>query len=265
MGEVFVITSGKGGVGKTTATANIGAALAKLGKKVALIDADIGLRNLDLLLGLDKRIVYDLTDVANGNVPLRKALIKHKLVDGLYVLAAPQSKNKDDVTPDQMRAICDELKTEFDFILVDCPAGIERGFKNAIAGVDRAIVVATPETSSIQDADRVIGLLESVDIPTPVLLLNRVKQDLISKKEMISVEDAISLLQIDVLGIVPDKDSVIISSNLGIPDVFDGNSEVGIAFRDAAMRMTGEEVPFRQLIVETTYQKIKKFVLGIKR
>lgn len=215
MGEVVVVTSGKGGVGKTTATANIGTALAALGKKVALVDTDIGLRKLDLVLGLENRIVFNLIDVTSGNCRLKQALIRDKRLDGLYFLPAAQTRDKTAVTPEQMRSLCEELKKEFDYVLVDCPAGIEQGFKNAVAGADRALVVTNPEISSVRDADRIIGLLEASEIRDTRLIVNRIRPVMVKQGNMLDVEDILDNLRIDLIGIVPEDETILISTNRG--------------------------------------------------
>jgi septum site-determining protein MinD len=250
MGEVIVITSGKGGVGKTTASANIGAALAANGKKVVLVDADIGLRNLDVVMGLENRIVYDIVDVVEGVCRLRQALIKDKRYPDLYLLPAAQTKDKTAVSPEQMQQLCEKLKEEFDFVIIDCPAGIEQGFKNAIAGADRAIVVTTPEISAVRDADRIIGLLEAAELRNPKLVVNRVRIEMVKKGDMMNTEDMIDILAIDLLGVVPDDESIVISTNRGEPAVNDGSSMAGKAFNNIALRILGEEVPFLNLEVE---------------
>ena len=195
MSEVIVITSGKGGVGKTTTTANIGTGLAKLDKKVVMIDTDIGLRNLDVVMGLENRIVYNLVDVVEGNCRLKQALIKDKRYSNLFLLPSAQTRDKSSVSPEQMKKLVDELRTEFDYILLDCPAGIEQGFKNAIAGADRAIIVTTPEVSAIRDADRIIGLLEAEELKKIELVINRIRMDMVKRGDMMSVED-LSLIHI---------------------------------------------------------------------
>ncbi|MEA4883089.1 MAG: septum site-determining protein MinD [Clostridia bacterium] len=242
-GTVIVVTSGKGGVGKTTASANIGAALAMAGPNVALVDADIGLRNLDLVLGLENRIVYDLVNVVEGRCELRKALIRHKKLDNLCLLPASQSRDKTSVTPEQMRRLADELREEFDYVILDCPAGIEQGFKNAIAGADKAIVVTTPEMSAVRDADRIIGMLESEDIRRPWLVVNRIRPDMVKRHDMMEVDDLIEFLKIELLGVVPDDESIIVATNKGEPAVMDDRSKAGRAFRDIAARVMGEDVP----------------------
>lgn len=231
MGEVIVITSGKGGVGKTTSTANIGTGLALEGKKVVLLDTDIGLRNLDVVMGLENRIVYDIVDVVEGTCRLKQALIKDKRYTGLYLLPAAQTRDKSAITPEQMLNLCEELKQEFDYILVDCPAGIEQGFKNAIAGANRAIVVTTPEVSAVRDADRIIGLLEANEVRNPKLLINRVRQDMVKRGDMMSIDDIIDILAIDLIGVVPDDEKIIVSTNKGEPAVVDNKSLAGQAYR----------------------------------
>ena len=217
MSEVIVITSGKGGVGKTTTTANVGTGLAKEGKKVVLIDTDIGLRNLDVVMGLENRIVYNLVDVIEGNCRLKQALIKDKRYPNLFLLPSAQTRDKDAVTPEQMVALTAELKEEFDYILLDCPAGIEQGFKNAIAGADRSIVVTTPEVSAVRDADRIIGLLEANEIGTIELVVNRLRPDMVRRGDMMSSEDVVEILAVDLLGVVPDDENIVIATNQGEP------------------------------------------------
>jgi len=260
MGEVIVITSGKGGVGKTTSTANLGTGLALSGKKVALVDTDIGLRNLDVVMGLENRIVYDLVDVVEGKCKLKQALIKDKRYEGLFLLPAAQTKDKNAVKPGQMKKLCEELKKEFDYIIVDCPAGIEQGFKNAISGADRAIVVTTPEVSAVRDADRIIGLLEANEIREPKLLLNRVRDDMVKRGDMMSTEDVLEILAIDLIGVVPDDQSIIVATNKGEPAVTDAKSSAGQSYRDIVRRIMGEEVPFEDK-KENFIEKIKKILM----
>jgi septum site-determining protein MinD len=247
MGEVIVITSGKGGVGKTTTTANIGTGLSLLGKKVVLIDTDIGLRNLDVVMGLENRIVYDLVDIVEGTCRVKQALIKDKRYEGLYLLPAAQTRDKSSVKPDQMIKLVNEIREEFDYILIDCPAGIEQGFKNAIAGADKAIVVTTPEVSAVRDADRIIGLLEANDLRDPKLLINRVRVDMVKRGDMMGMDDIIDILAIDLLGIVPDDEKIIESTNRGEPAVTDSKSAAGKAYRNVTRRITGEQVPMLDL------------------
>lgn len=264
MGEVIVITSGKGGVGKTTTTANLGTGMALLGKKVVLIDTDIGLRNLDVVMGLENRIVYDIVDVIEGTCRLKQALIKDKRFDGLYLLPAAQTRDKNSISPQQMVTLCEELKKEYDFIVVDCPAGIEQGFKNAIAGADRAMVLTTPEVSAVRDADRIIGLLEANEIRNPQLIINRVRQDMVKRGDMMSIEDIIDILAIRLIGVVPDDENIIISTNRGEPAVNDIKSIAGQAYRNITRRIIGEDVPLMDLNTsEGIFSKMKK-LLGFK-
>ena len=245
MAECIVVTSGKGGVGKTTTSANLGAALALAGRKVAVVDADIGLRNLDVILGLENRIVYDLVHVIEGECKLKQALIRHKLCTDLYLLPAAQTRDKNAVGPDDMRRLVSELKAqEFDHILIDCPAGIEQGFKNSIAGADRALIVTTPEVSAIRDADRIIGLVEANELPEPELIVNRYRPGMVERGDMMNRDDILEILAIPLLGLVPDHEDVIISANRGMPAVFDDKSVVGQAFTRVADRVMGMEVPF---------------------
>ncbi|GAE88617.1 septum site-determining protein MinD [Acetivibrio straminisolvens] len=264
MSEVIVITSGKGGVGKTTTTANIGTGLALQGKKVVLIDTDIGLRNLDVVMGLENRIVYDLVDVIEGTCRIKQALIKDKRFEGLYLLPAAQTRDKSAVNPEGMIKLCDELRNDFDYILVDCPAGIEQGFKNAIAGADRAIVVTTPEVSAVRDADRIIGLLEANELKNPKLLINRVRHDMVKRGDMMSIDDIIDILAIDLIGVVPDDEKIIVSTNKGEPAVTDNKSMAGEAYRAITRRIMGEDVPLLNLGPEDGFMlKIKK-LFGLK-
>lgn len=248
MGESIVITSGKGGVGKTTTTANIGTALALSGKKVCLVDTDIGLRNLDVIMGLELRIIYDLVDVIEGSCRLQQALIKDKRFESLTLLPAAQTKDKDAVKPEQIKLIIDELKRDYDYVLIDCPAGIEQGFRNAVAGADHAIVVATPEISAVRDADRIIGLLEAErHISSPRLVINRARHNMMKKGEMLDVEEIVSILAIDLLGVVPDDESVIRSSNQGEPIALNPDTLSGLAYRNIGRRILGETVPLINL------------------
>lgn len=259
MGEAIVVTSGKGGVGKTTTTANIGAALALLGKKVCVIDADIGLRNLDIVMGLENRIVYDIVDVVTGVCRVKQALIRDKRFDNLSLLPAAQTKDKNAVNPEQMKELINDLKKTHDFVLVDCPAGIEQGFKNAIAGADKAIVVTTPEVSAVRDADRIIGLLEAAEISEPRLIVNRLRVDMVKRGEMMNVQDIEDILAIDLIGVVPDDEEVVMSTNRGEPAVLKEHSLSGMAFRNIALRISGEEVPFLEFDVQESFlDKIKR-------
>ncbi len=246
MGEVIVVTSGKGGVGKTTTTANVGTGLAMLDKKVVLIDTDIGLRNLDVIMGLENRIVYNLVDVIEGTCRIRNALIKDKRYPNLYLLPSAQTRDKSAVSPEQMKKLVDELRDEFDYIILDCPAGIEQGFKNAIAGADRALVVTTPEVSAVRDADRIIGLLEANEMKQTHLIVNRIRMDMVKRGDMMSSDDVSEILAIDIIGIVPDDESIVISANQGEPLV--GNDSLaGKAYLNICNRLLGVEVPFLDL------------------
>ena len=242
MGEVIVITSGKGGVGKTTTTANLGAALALRNKKVALVDTDIGLRNLDVVMGLENRIVYDIVDVVEEKCKLRQALIKDKRFNELFLLPAAQTRDKSAINEEQMKELIGKLKDEFDYILIDCPAGIEQGFKNAIAGADRAIVVTTAEISAIRDADRIIGLLEASEIKNPELVINRIRPNMIKKGEMMDVDDIVDLLSIDLIGVVPDDEYIITQTNKGEPVVNKEKAPSGKAYIEIARRILGENI-----------------------
>jgi septum site-determining protein MinD len=243
LGEVAVITSGKGGVGKTTTSANLGAALAALGRSVVLVDADIGLRNLDVVMGLENRIVYDLVDVVEGYARVRQALIRDKRFENLCLLPAAQTKDKTAVNPDQMRALCRELREEFDFVLVDSPAGIEQGFRNAIAGADQALVVATPEVSSVRDADRIIGLLEAQRMSPPRLIINRMRPAMVRRGDMMDIGDIIDILAVELIGVVPEDETIVVSTNRGEPAALLPASRAGAAYRDIARRLLGESVP----------------------
>lgn len=245
--RVFTISSGKGGVGKTTTTANLGIALARLGKKVIVIDADIGLRNLDVVMGLENRIVYDLVDVIEKRCNLRQAMIKHKQFPDLYLIPAAQKRDKTSVSPTDMVHVANYLRGETDFILIDSPAGIERGFRNALAPADEVLIVTNPEVSAVRDADRIIGLIEAAKKGPARLILNRVNPAMIRRGEMMSPEDVTDILAISIIGIVPEDDHVIPSSNSGVPVVLNDSSRAGLAFRNIARRMTGEDVPFLPL------------------
>ncbi|HCS72771.1 MAG TPA: septum site-determining protein MinD, partial [Clostridiales bacterium] len=244
--------------GKTTTTANIGTALALMGKKVVLIDADIGLRNLDVVMGLENRIVYDLVDVIEGVCRLKQALIRDKRFEGLFLLPAAQTRDKNAITPEQMKKLCEELKQHFDFILIDSPAGIEQGFKNAIAGAGKAVVITVPEVSAVRDADRIIGLLASQEFSNPLLIINRLRSDMIKRGDMMNIEDTIDILGVDLLGVVPDDERIIVSSNRGEPAVTEGSSLAGQAYRNIAKRILGEEVPLIDLEEESFFEKLQK-------
>lgn len=260
MGEAIVITSGKGGVGKTTTTANLGTALAMQGKSVCMIDTDIGLRNLDVLLGLENRIVFDLVDVVEGRCRLEQAIVRDKHFDEkLVMLPAAQTRDKSAVTPEQMEKLVHGLKPSYDYILLDSPAGIEQGFHNATIAADQAIIVTTPEVSSIRDADRVIGILEKRGLTSPKLLINRIRPHMAKKLEQVGVDEIVQILGIDLLGIVPDDESVIKMTNEGVPTVMDPHSKAAIAYRNIARRILGESVPLMRLDQkETVFGRVKK-------
>lgn len=249
MSRIIVITSGKGGVGKTTVTANLGMALARIGKKVALVDADFGLRNLDLLLGLENRVVYTAVEVLAGDCRLEQALVKDKRQPGLVLLPASQSRTKEAVSPDQMKQLIVELAKVYDYILVDCPAGIEMGFKNAIAAASEALIVTTPEIAAVRDADRVVGLLEANSIKNIRLIVNRLRPAMVYANQMMSVEDVQELLAIPLIGVIPDDERVIVSTNQGEPLVLsDTPSLPGTAINNIARRLQGEKVPFLDIM-----------------
>lgn len=245
--QVFTITSGKGGVGKTTAVANLATALAMDGKRVVCIDGDIGLRNLDVVMGLENRIVYDIVDVIEGRCKLKQAMIRDKHYPEMYLLPAAQTRDKNAVSPSDMVRICKDLRADADFVIIDSPAGIERGFRNAIAAADSVIVVTNPEVSAVRDADRVVGILEAEEKGNPSLIINRLNPALVKNNDMLSAEDVLDLLGIRLIGIVPEDETVIIGSNRGAPVVTDGKSRAGTAFRNIAKRLQGEDVPFLDL------------------
>lgn len=258
MSEVIVVTSGKGGVGKTTSTANIGMGLAQMDKRVVMIDTDIGLRNLDVILGLENRIIYNLVDVVEGTCRLKQALIRDKRYPGLFLLPSAQTRDKSSVSPEQMKKLVEQMREDFDYIILDCPAGIEQGFKNAIAAADRALIVTTPEVSAIRDADRIIGLLEANEIRNADLIVNRIRMDMVESGNMMSMDDVVEILAIDLLGAVPDDESVVIATNQGEPCVGD-SSLAGQAYMNICRRVMGEEVPFLDLkIKDGFFGKLKK-------
>ena len=260
-GKVIVVTSGKGGVGKTTTTANIGAGLALRNRKVVLIDADIGLRNLDVVMGLENRIVFDLVNVVEKTCKIKQALIKDKRFENLFLLPAAQTREKDSIKPEQMKELCEELCKEFDYIIIDCPAGIEQGFKNAIAGADQAIIITTPDVSAVRDADRIIGLLQAHEIPAPRLIVNRVRQQMVRKGDMMDIDDVNDILAIELLGVVPDDESIIVSTNRGEPSVMESGTKAGTAFRNIVARIEGEEVPLMSLDYDLgIFDKIRRFM-----
>ncbi len=260
-GKVIVITSGKGGVGKTTATANIGTGLASLGEMVVVIDADIGLRNLDLAMGLENRVVYDLVNVAEGVCRLKQALVRDKKFDNLYLLPAAQTRSKEAIKSEHMRYICGQLKEVFDYVLIDSPAGIEQGFKNAIIAADMAIVITTPEVSAVRDADRVIGLLEADGKRNPRLVINRLNLDMVRRRDMMSIEDVANILAVNLIGVIPEDENIIVSVNRGIPTVLLNHSLSGQAFKNISRRIRGEDVPFMQLDSKGGFlTKVKRFL-----
>jgi len=259
--RVITITSGKGGVGKTTTTANLGTALAMQGNKVVVVDSDIGLRNLDAVLGLENRIVYDLVDVVEGQCRLRQALIKDRRSPDLYLLPAAQTRDKNAVNSVQMEPLCQQLRKEFDFIVIDSPAGIEQGFRNAIVGADEIIIVANPEMASVRDADRIIGLVEAAGKPEPRLIINRLRADMVKRGDMLDVTDVLEVLGIDLLGVVPDDETIVVATNKGEPAVYDRRSRAGRAFLSAAQRILGEEVPLEDVVeVPSLMERLRRLV-----
>lgn len=251
--KIITVTSGKGGVGKTTTTANLGVALASDGKKVVCIDGDIGLRNLDVVLGLENRIVYDLVDIVEGRCRLRQAMIRDKQLQELYLIPAAQTRDKSALSPSDMVRVCDELRPDFDYVLIDSPAGIERGFRNALAPADIVLVVTNPEVSAVRDADRIIGLVESEEKGPARLIINRINTNMIKRGDMLKPEDVIELLAVEIIGLVPEDENVIKSTNLGQPVVLDGKTKAGQAFKNIAKRLQGESVPFMNLDVKEDF------------
>ncbi len=262
-GKVLTITSGKGGVGKTTATANIGAALAAQGQRVVCIDADIGLRNLDLVLGLENRIVYDLVDVVEGRCRLRQAMIRDKRLPTLFLLPAAQTRDKTAVSPSDMVRVCDELRVEFDWILIDSPAGIERGFRNALAPADEVIVITNPEVSAVRDADRIIGLVEAEEKGPIHLIINRLNPQMVKQGDMLDADDVLELLAVRLLGIVPEDEAVVVYTNKGTPVALEPKSHAGQAFRNIAQRLLGHEVPLEQWDThESFFGRLSRLIRG---
>jgi septum site-determining protein MinD len=243
-GKVVTITSGKGGVGKTTATANLGVALARLGQRVVTIDADIGLRNLDVVMGLENRIVYDLVDVVEGRCRLRQALIRDKRLDTLFLLPAAQTRDKTAVSPSDMVRVCNQLRTQFDYMLVDSPAGIEQGYRNAVAPADEVLIITNPEVSAVRDADRIIGLIEAAGKGPARLIINRLDPNLVQSGDMLDTADVIEILAVELIGIVPEDPAILVSTNRGQPVALDGRSPAGQAFYNIARRLLGQDVPF---------------------
>lgn len=263
MSECIVITSGKGGVGKTTTSANLAVALALAGREVVVVDADIGLRNLDVVLGLENRIVYDLVHAVEGECRVKQALIRDKRVKGLYLLPAAQTRDKNAVNPDDMRKLVDELKKSFEIVIIDCPAGIEQGFRNSIAGADRAIIVTTPEVSAIRDADRIIGLVEAHELPEPELIINRYRPGMVERGDMMNKEDILEILAIPLIGLVPDHEDIIISANRGTPVAFDEDSLMGAAYHRIASRIVGQQVDFPEFSPDRGFWTVFKKWMGL--
>lgn len=261
--KVITITSGKGGVGKTTTTANLGVALGLSGQRVVVIDADIGLRNLDVVMGLENRIVYDIVDVTEGYCRLRQALIRDKRVEELYLMPAAQTRDKTAVSPEDMIEICDQMRDEFDFILIDSPAGIEQGFRNAIAPADKVLIVTTPEVSAVRDADRIIGLIEAEEKGPASLIINRLRPEMVRYGNMLTTEDVVEILAIGLIGIVPEDKAIIVSINKGVPIVLNDRAPAGLAFHNIARRLLGEEVPF--LDIREMPNLIERFIRFIRQ
>lgn len=258
---VVTVTSGKGGVGKTTTTANLAVALASGGQKVVCIDGDIGLRNLDVVLGLENRIVYDLVDIVEGRCRLKQAMIRDKRMPEMYLIPAAQTRDKNAISPSDMVRLADDLRDEFDWILIDSPAGIERGFRNSIAPADTVLVVTNPEVSSVRDADRIIGLIESEEKGPARLILNRLNSNMVKRGDMLAPDDVLELLAIELIGIVPEDENVIVSSNRGQPVALEGKSKAGLAFQNIARRLKGEKVPFLNLEEkEDFFQKLTRII-----
>lgn len=260
--NVITVTSGKGGVGKTTVTVNLAVSLALRGRKVVCIDGDIGLRNMDVILGLENRIVYDLVDAAEGRCRLKQAMIHDKRLSDLYLIPASQTRDKDAVTPEQMIQICNDLRDEFDYIIIDSPAGIEQGFKNAVAPADRILIVTNPEVSAVRDADRIIGLIEAEGKGPGELVLNRINKTMVERGDMMNQDDVNELLAIDLIGLIPEDENVIVSTNRGNPIAFDEKTAAGKAFRNLAARVEGESVPFDELDVKDSFMSRLKKIFG---
>jgi len=260
--RVITITSGKGGVGKTTATANLGVALAMLGQRVVTIDADIGLRNLDVVMGLENRVVYDIVNVVEGVCRLRQALVKDKRLSELYLLPAAQTRDKSAISPEDMVQICEQMRNDYDFVLIDSPAGIEQGFRNAIAPADEVLIITTPEVAAVRDADRIIGLVEANEKGPARLIINRIKPDMIKRGDMLDTEDVIEVLAIDLIGIVPEDEAIIISTNKGVPVTLDAKRQAGLAFRNIAHRLLGKDVPF--MTIKDTSGFLRRFARFVR-
>lgn len=247
--KVITVTSGKGGVGKTTVTANLAASLAMLGRRVVALDADIGLRNLDVVMGLENRIVYDLVDVIEGRCRLQQAMIRDKRFPELYLIPAAQTRDKMAVSPSDMVLVCDQLRHDMDYIIIDSPAGIERGFRNAVAPADQVVIVTNPEVSAVRDADRIIGLIEAEEKGPGQLIINRLKPQMVAKGDMLSIADVLDILAIDLLGVIPEDEAILISSNRGSPVAMSGanSASASQAFRNIAQRIEGKDIPIMDL------------------
>lgn len=251
--KIITVTSGKGGVGKTTSTANIAVALAQLGQKVVCLDSDIGLRNLDVVMGLENRIVYDLVDVIEGRCRLRQAMIKDKRLEELYLIPAAQTRDKNAVSPSDMVKLGEELREEADWVIIDSPAGIERGFRNAIAPADEVLVITNPDVSAVRDADRIIGIVEAEQKGPAKLIINRLNPEMVQRGDMLDAEDVLELLAIKLIGIVPEDENVIVSTNIGKPVVLDEKSPAGMAFRNISRRLMGDDIPLMDLNIKDDF------------
>lgn len=262
-GKVVTITSGKGGVGKTTTTANLGIALASLGQKVVCIDADIGLRNLDVVMGLENRIVYDLVDAIEGRCRLPQAMIRDRQFENLFLIPAAQTRDKSAISPSDMVKLCDALRSEVDWVIIDSPAGIERGFRNAIAPSDEILVITNPEISAVRDADRIIGVVEAEEKGPARLIINRINTRMIKRGDMLSADDVVNLLAIPLIGIVPEDEAVLVSTNHGQAVVLNEKSKAGLAFQNISRRMMGEEIPWVDLDEKTgLFNRLGKLLSG---